>query len=575
MSATSPPTAPRGSPRAQRPRSLPWVVGLVALVVAIVGLIAAAWVARDPRRRRTVLQNASRTWVRMEDAASRGSQRLSRRRHRIEEEARRIARDLWDVVDDLPLVPGLCKIPPVGRRPYAHGAYMGAAPALLADPRWKQILAFLMPDVYRDVRDVVGRGGKAGELIPMFENNPVMAAFGAWRSATDPRLVGDLDGDLDAMEWDVFLSADAVDRWEQLGEHVDRLDRLGDDLGAAEVRVQRAAVLRVIVDTMVVAHASTTDTLQEQMGLCQWADVRKTAKSALGGVEPGAWMDLFARALTLAAAPDADALRAAVDAMQDEPRIESHEACLMHTFARPIPIAEAVALYRRTVRRPQFSVVLEVKSLRVTAALLAALVEELNRRQIHVAAVGSFVLSELHGLSQIEQRVGDGRAALPGPRAILFAHFADDVVHGAERGAIPPGTTAMFNGASLLSARSTPPIGRGPVRYQYEVDEAALSAVAACRARFDLHLGLYVQESDCDADAAVLLSEIVRAHPDVFELGFAWGGVLDEVALEAGIGDHRGFGSQRVIARFRTGVSTVTSTVTSPLALARARARGR
>ena len=48
------------------------------------------------------------------------------------------------------------------------------------------------------------------------------------------------------------------------------------------VRPARTADVRAIrslVDTMVIAHASTTDTVQESIGFCQWEDVRRTRKA--------------------------------------------------------------------------------------------------------------------------------------------------------------------------------------------------------------------------------------------------------------------------------------------------------
>jgi hypothetical protein len=293
---------------------------------------------------------------------------------------------------------------------------------------------------------------------------------------------------------------------------------------------------------MVIAHASTTDTVQEQIGLCQWADVRRTRKTRLGGVEPAAWMDLFARALLLA---DSSDLASAIGAMSKEARIRSDEECLDSTFAQPIDIPQALEVYRRVTGSRRFSVVLEIKSLRITSGLLQALVAELNRRGLHVEAVGSFLVEEIRGVAAMTQQVGG--EALPGPREIVLLHFAGDLQLACDRGLLPDGGSAMFNGASLLLAR---PDGRG---FVYEIDRPTLEGVEEYRRRHDLHLGVYVQEHDCDAAAASLLSEIVATHPATFELGFAWGGVLDEVAIEAGLGDHRGFGGQRVLQRLGYG----------------------
>ena len=113
---------------------------------------------------------------------------LSRKLAEVVHEAERLGEEaldgvmqIWDQLDDLPFIPAVFKIPPITRQLYAHGAFMGAAPALLADERWRRILAFLMPDVYTDVTEAMADEDPA-TLIPMFENNPVMAAFGIWRS---------------------------------------------------------------------------------------------------------------------------------------------------------------------------------------------------------------------------------------------------------------------------------------------------------------------------------------------------------------------------------------------------------
>lgn len=505
---------------------------LAAVLLGLIGIGVSAWVVRDPRRRRRTLHRAGRTWRRVEHVAVASSRRVRRKTRRLEAEARQIARELWDAVDDLPFVPSRHKFTRVCNQYYAHGSFMGAAPSLLEDPRWRRILAFLMPDVYLDVQKAVGASCTPNLLIPMFENNPVMAAFGVWRSVEVRRTTGGPDGrgeapiwgplDLAGMEWDVFLSGDRVEAWEQ-----------------ATGEAQEAEVRR-LVDTMVIAHASTTDTVQEQIGLCQWDDVRRTRKAAMGGVEPSAWLDLYARALLLAESAD---LHAAIRVMVDEPRIESHEQCLDHTFQNPIDPEIAVAIHRRVTGRDQFSVVLEVKSQRCTLPLLVAVTAELNRRRIHVAAIGSFLIEEIRGISQVTQVVGG--QTLPGPREIVFLHFAGDLQLACDRGLLRPGTSAMFNGASLLTGKRT------PLGYVYAVDEPVVAELEEYRQRFALTLGLYVQENDCDIAAATLLSELVGRYPETFELGFAWGGVLDEGAIQSGLGDHRGFGSQRLLERLR------------------------
>jgi hypothetical protein len=498
---------------------VPWEALVAALLMVLVAMLAAGVLVRDPGRRRRVLNRAGRTWLQVENTTWRTTRPLRRRQKKIEHEVVRLAKELWDRVDDLVFAPALTQIPKLSRRLYAHGAFMGAAPALLSDPRWRRILAFLMPDVFLDVRTAVERGIEPRALIPMFENNPVVAAFGVWRHHAF-KAEEDRDDLGEAMEWDVFLSSALVDAW------------------YAAKPEHRPAILASLVDSMVIAHASTTDTLQEQMGLCQWGDVRKTRKTELGGVQAGAWLDLFARALMLARAPS---MAEAITAMQQEPRRHEAEECLKHTFVQEIPPEQAVAEYLRLTGRTHFSVVLEVKSLQIGPLLLKALVVELNRRSIHVCAVGSFQQTEILGVSEVTQRVG--AETLGGPREILFMHFVGDVQVACDRGQLATGTMVMFNGASLLLAT------RDGAGYRYTVDEQVLAELDEYRVRYDLALGLYVQENDCDADAVHMLSELVGQRQELFALGFAWGGVQGEVAIAAGVGDHRGFGAQRVLGQ--------------------------
>ncbi len=504
---------------------------MAAAVVAFVVAAVLVWfgfrAVRDPRFRRRATRKFERGWTQVEDAAGQFRRRVARRRARAEVQTQRLLAGLWELVDDLPFVSAAAPFPAVPPRLYGHGAFFGAAPALMADPTWKRILAFLMPDVYRDVVAAVTGGRSPAELIPMFENNPVMCAFGVAQAR------GGHADDLVGMEWDVFLDSALADQFAET-------DGAADDGAEAA----REALVARIVDSLVIAHASTTDTVQEQIGLCQFRDVRKTRKAKLGGVEHRAWLDLFARALRLASSPD---VGVAIREMGREPRVDTDEECRRFTFASPMSVHDAVDVYRAFTGRPRFSVVLEIKSLRSTAALLAAMVGELNRRGVHVAAVGSFVLKEIAGVGAIAQQVADRAGAterLPGPREILFMHFAGDLQAACDAGAIPVGSSAMFNGASLLGAPTRTGAGAA-----YDVKSDVIDDLAAYRDRFELALGLYVQENDTDVDAAAQLSAIVRDNPNLFSLGFAWGGLGDQAAIGGGVGDHRGFGGQRYLDR--------------------------
>lgn len=446
--------------------------------------------------------------------------------HDAGEEAADLAMRVWEQLEHLPFVPDPHIIPPITRQLYAHGAYMGAAPSMLADERWRRILAFLMPDVYTDVTAVLDDDAPcSSDIIPMFENNPVMAAFGVWRSTQAPRADKPWALHLVGMEWDLFIDSALARQWV--------------DADAAA----RPGLLEQILDSAVIAHANALDTLQENLGFCQHADVRDTPKAKLGGVEISAWMDLFARALRLAQADEPGPL---IVEMASTPRHQDGEACQRYTFQQRIPMREAVAAYRAVTGKPHFSVVMDMKSLASTPELFAALIQALNRHDIHVAAACSFLLGEIEGLSSTPQTIGD--RVLPGPREVQFFHFAGDLQRACDSGKIPEGMSVLFNGACLLKVDgwlSTAP--------KYTIKQAVVADLGRYQRRHDLQIGLYVQEGDCDSAAAAKLGELVREHEDIFNLGFAWGGLRGEVALRPGEEPRMGHGSQRMLTMLGRG----------------------
>ncbi len=431
---------------------------------------------------------------------------------------------LLELVDDLPFVGRLLAIRPVTNQVYGHGAFMGAAPGLLSDPRWRRILVLLMPDVFDDVRAAVADGAGAARLIPMFENNPVMCAYGAWHGSRRRRAGGFTPhpNDLFGVEWDAYLDGALVEAWQD-----------ADADGRKALRAR-------IVDTTVIAHASTTDVVQEAAGLDQYADVRTTAKTRMGGVTIPAWLDLFGRALTLADAPD---LNAALAEMQGEDRVLEGDACERYTFLPPRPAPAAVEAWRRVTGQPHFAVVLELKSLRSTPELVADMIAELNERGVAVRAVCSFKLAEVTGIPTAKQSVGGD--SLPAPRPILFFHFAGDLQAACDAEKLPPDLGVLFNGASLLEHVG----GEQPYRVLTQVVEE----LEEYRLRHRLDIGLYVQEYDCDAMAAAALSELVETHAPTFQLGFAWGGLVDEACIEVDGEDRRGMGSQGMLEWVKKG----------------------
>lgn len=452
------------------------------------------------------------------------SEQLQALQAQIREDARLLSAELhvlWDSIDGLIFKPSRARFPPVSTQFYGHGAFMGAAPALLADPTWRRILGFLMPDVFDDLRAQIAKEDDPAKLMTMMENNPVLAAYGTLKAA-GMRGEDESPHHLAGLEWDVFVDTALVK-------------------AAARARTPEAldAVMERVVDTALIAHAGMVDTVQEAMGFSQYKDVRATPKSAFGGVEMDAWLDLFGRALSLARAPDLDA---AVAEMTREPRSPSTEACMLHTFARPWPVPRVVQQYREVTGADYLSIIIDIKSLDSTPAFLTHLVRHLNRFGVHVAAIGSFRMEELEGVSAHPQHL-DG-LVMPGPREVLFFHYAGDLQRACKAGRMRQGQSVMFNGGSLLKISTRTPGGTDHV---YEVLERVIAELDRWRRDLDLQIGVYVQEGDCEAGAARALSDMVDRHADTFALGFAWGGLRDEAGLPPSVMPRAGYGGQLLL----------------------------
>lgn len=410
---------------------------------------------------------------------------------------------------------------PVRTQFYGHGAFMGAAPALLEDERWARILAFLMPDVLEDIAEAFEGDATVSAIIPMLENNPVAAAFGVFhgfgsgldRATESPH-------HLAGIEWDMFVDAKLLERWELAAGREPLISRIMEEA----------------IDTCLIAHANPTDTVQEALGFSQYDDVRRTKKTAMGGLEIDAWLDFFGRALELALADD---FEEKIAAMALEARSESLEACMLHTFVPSRPIERTIALYRAFTREPFLSIVIDIKSLHSTPRFLTDLIGALNAKGIHVAAVGSFLREEIDGVGAATQEVEGQRLA--GPREVQFLHLAGDLQDACDAGCIIEGQSVLFNGASLLEACESAHAGR------YRPRAGVVQAIERYRRRHAIDIGIYVQEGDCDRAAAEALARLTNDHAETFTLGFAWGGLRGSAHLAEEATPRFGYGSQKLL----------------------------
>jgi Domain of unknown function (DUF4157) len=406
------------------------------------------------------------------------------------------------------------KIPESKNQFYGHGAFMGAAPQLMADVKWNRILQVLMPDVHVNATKTLSKGPQSDELILLFENNPVMAAYGMYKTRQmdirrdDDR--SDRISKMKAIEWDVFLPTSIVEAYKKAKDDAEK-KRLSYEM----------------VSEMLIAHGTPWQTVKENSGFPQYENVKKTPKSEQGGVRPGAWMDLFGRALQLATDSDWEKKAKEYEDPALHPRINSPDDQAAHqTFKNQLGFKEVISLYKRLFGKEMFSVLLDIKSRDATPMILQALVGDLNLRGVHVYGVGSFNHGEIAGLATMTQKV-DGKS-VAGPKEVKFFHFAGDLQNACLDNKIAKDDTVMFNAGSLISYDSF--AGGKKTKASYKIKTDVVNQLRIYKHHYGFHLGVYVQENDIDDRAATLITDLTNRDTDIFDLGFAWGGLSGETA---------------------------------------------
>jgi len=322
---------------------------------------------------------------------------------------------------------------------------------------------------------------------------------------------------MEAMEWDVFLPTKIVDNFNKAAHDKDKA-RLAQDM----------------VNEMIIAHGTRAQTTIENLpskllSSRQYENVKKTPKAGQGGVRPGAWMDLFGKALDLAADTNWEKKAKEYTDPVLHPRINSpQDQAADKTFKNQLPFQQVISAYKRVFGKDRFSVLLDIKSRDASPTVLGALVNELNRRGIFVYGVGTFQHHEITGLSKKEQKV-DGHA-YAGPKEVKFFHLAGNLQNDCLSDKIHPGDTVMFNAGSLISYK-IPLLGK-PKTSDYAIKTDVVDQLRIYKKHYGFKLGVYVQENDIDPVAATLVTEVTNRHPDIFDLGFAWGGLGGQAASD-------------------------------------------
>lgn len=234
-------------------------------------------------------------------------------------------------------------------------------------------------------------------------------------------------------------------------------------------------------------------------------------------------------------------------------------------------------------------VVLDLKSRRVPSRVWARLVDNLRSRGLAVDGLGSFDIDELRGITSCSSTPVTG---------ILFFHSAGDLQRACHANEVHRGDTVYFNAGSLLwrkpsilEATTTgcchSRLASSDASYQdndltlpehdgnnvpgfktkkapsseynfqpYAYPHSELGTLSDARPHastlqdyqrhFDLNIGLYVQEFSIGEGALDAIVRFVNAHPSIYNLGLAWGG-LNGATVQGIRGD--GYWNQRYMGR--------------------------
>jgi hypothetical protein len=491
-------------------------------------------------------------------------------------------------------------IPRIHHMAYAHGGYFGAAPFVLASPRWVRILRKLLPDVYVEISRRV-LFSPASKLIHWAENNPVVAAYGVVQflkeHQNDSEQESSDDGCTDdglpmkipcrtlpSIEWDIFLDPrlvrrvqvvlDAKDQYLQRQQPQDRENDVpaatSDEKVLQYLERELSKRAQELTDHLLIAHGNAWQLLLEQTGILKgvnYSRVSRTRRTLGGGMYARQWMAVFAEALRLgykdddgydgnATMEDANWLMNDEDGDDDDAFSEYLDCSLDTTIAGALDLIHRILGTERPV-----GLVLDLKSRHVPNRILGVVVDTLRSAGISVEGIASFQVSEIRGVCK---GIHDNRT-----KEIIFVHSAGDLQFACDQGLVQPGDHVFFNAGSLIWETTRPSVlrtlckcalslgfdGFDPRSIQagYRIhgfgfsnmnsfdhsDEVIRRSIdgkpnSVARRLRTLHdykhqykfsMGVYVQEFAIDDAAATLLINHVNEHSELFNLGFAWGGV--------------------------------------------------
>ena len=238
---------------------------------------------------------------------------------------------------------------------YAHGGFFGAAPFMLANPHWINILRQLMPDVYVEIsRRVVHT--PVPQLIHWAENNPVVAAYGTAHEL-------EYSGKVPTLEWDVFLDPHLVQRVEVVLEardsflqglatkskrirtalshkraerrYTDKMENITPLLDSEDEKkilhfynteIDKRVIL--LLEHILIAHGNLSQLALEQTGYLKrynFSRVKHTRRTLGGGIYLKHWILTYTEALKMSTESDEDMLG------EDDASMHSNETPISST----------------------------------------------------------------------------------------------------------------------------------------------------------------------------------------------------------------------------------------------------
>jgi hypothetical protein len=415
---------------------------------------------------------------------------------------------------------------------------------------------------------------------------------------------------LPTIEWDVFLDPRLVRRVEAVLDSIDRYlceqvemnqhhegllpsDQEREDNLVPTKSNNKVMVLtyldselkkraQELTDQLLIAHGNTTQLILEQTGFLKdvnYSRIQRTRQSLGGGMYARQWMAVFAEALRLGTKYDenGDPSSTCTSSMEDMTWLlndddgnDDVDACSNYLdYSLDATMADSLQLIQRTTKTQHpMSLVLDLKSRHVPKRVLQVVLDTLHSAGIDIAAIGSFEISEIRGLSNcIDDEIPTGDTSKKNrgmstrrTKEFMFVHSAGDLKHACHLGLVKPGDHVFFNAGSLINESARTSVLTSACKYlvslgfdgfdpeciksgyrlhacteQEDVGSddddhettllASVKTLHDCKRLYRFSIGVYVQEFAIDEAAARLLIEHVNEHSQLYDLGFAWGGI--------------------------------------------------